>query len=173
MPRLSPEELRERMARDLPGAVLEAAPLQVAAPPAHGPQPGAFLTGDTLVAPAQLVAAALYMRDTLGYAFLSDIAVVDYLADGLFELVYRFYTLDGGEALVLKLRVPRDQPEVPSLTPHWPGANFHEREAFDLFGITFVGHPYLRRIYMWDEFEGWPMRKDFPKQGDKYIGADE
>ncbi|NWF80305.1 MAG: NADH-quinone oxidoreductase subunit C [Chloroflexi bacterium] len=173
MPRLSPEELRERMARDLPGAVLEAAPLQVTAPPAHGPQPGAFLTTDTLVAPAHLVAAALYLRDTLGYAFLSDIAVVDYLADGLFELVYRFYTLDGGDALVLKLRVPRDQPAVPSLTPHWPGANFHEREAFDLFGITFVGHPYLRRIYMWDEFEGWPMRKDFPKQGDKYIGADE
>lgn len=173
MPRLSPEELRERMARDLPGAVLEAAPLQVAAPPAHGPQPGTFLTTDTLVAPDHLVAAALYLRDTLGYAFLSDIAVVDYLADGLFELVYRFYTLEGGDALVLKLRVPRDQPAVPSLTPYWPGANFHEREAFDLFGITFVGHPYLRRIYMWDEFEGWPMRKDFPKQGDKYIGEDE
>lgn len=74
---------------------------------------------------------------------------------------------------MLKVRVPRDVPEVPSLTPYWPGANLHEREAFDLFGIIFTGHPFLRRIYMWDEFEGWPMRKDFPKQGDKYIGADE
>ncbi|MCX7791331.1 MAG: NADH-quinone oxidoreductase subunit C [Chloroflexaceae bacterium] len=173
MPRLSPEELRERMARDLPGAVLEATPLRVAPPPAHGPQPAPFVTTDTVVAAERIVEAALYLRDTLGYAFLSDIAVVDYLADGVFELVYRFYTIEGGDGLVLKVRVPREAPEVPSLTPYWPGANLHEREAFDLFGIIFTDHPYLRRIYMWDEFEGWPMRKDFPKQGDKYIGADE
>lgn len=173
MPRISPEELRERLARDLPGAVVEATPLQVVPPPAHGPQPGPFITRDTVIAPEYLVPAALYLRDTLGYAYLSDIAVVDYLVDGIFELVYRFYNIEGGEGLVLKVRVPRDRPEVPSLTPHWPGANFHEREAFDLFGVVFVGHPYLRRIYMWDEFEGWPMRKDFPKQGDKYIGTEE
>lgn len=173
MPRLSPPELRERLARDLPGAVVEAAPLRVAPPPAHGPQPGLFATGDTVVAPEQIVAAATYLRDTHGYAFLSDIAVVDYLAEDRFELVYRFYNVEGGEALVLKTRVPRANPAVPSLTPHWPGANFHEREAFDLFGVIFSGHPFLRRIYMWDEFEGWPMRKDFPKQGDKYIGEDE
>lgn len=173
MPRLSPEELRERMARDLPGAVLESTPLRVAPPPAHGPQPAPFVTTDTVVAAERIVEAALYLRDTLGYAFLSDIAVVDYLADGVFELVYRFYTIEGGDGLALKVRVPREAPEVPSLTPYWPGANLHEREAFDLFGITFTDHPFLRRIYMWDEFEGWPMRKDFPKQGDKYIGADE
>ncbi|WP_129672767.1 NADH-quinone oxidoreductase subunit C [Candidatus Chloroploca sp. Khr17] len=173
MPRLDAAELRERMARDLPGAVLEVVPLQVAAAPPHGPQPGAFMTSDTLVAPSRLVEAACYLRDLLGYAYLSDIAVVDYLADDLFELVYRFYHVEGGEGLTLKVRIPRDHPEVPSLTPAWPGANFHEREAFDLYGIVFVGHPFLRRIYMWDEFEGFPMRKDFPKQGDKYIGADE
>lgn len=173
MPRLSAEELRERMARDLPGSVLEPAPLRVAPPPAHGPQPGLLMTNDTLVAPEQIVAAARYLRDTLGYGFLSDIAVVDYLVEGCFELVYRFYNVEGGGGLTLKIRIPRDNPEVPSLTPHWPGANFHEREAYDLYGIVFTGHPFLRRIYMWDEFEGFPMRKDFPKQGDKYIGADE
>lgn len=173
MPRLSPEELRERMGRDLPGILVEAAPLRVTAPPAHGPQPGPLRTADALVAPEHVVQAALYLRDTLGYAFLSDIAVVDYLADDMFELVYRFYSVAGGEALVLKVRVSRDEPAVPSLTPHWPGANFHEREALDLYGISFEGHPFPRRIYMWDEFEGWPMRKDFPKQGDKYIGEDE
>jgi NADH-quinone oxidoreductase subunit C len=173
MARLSVEDLRERMARDLPGTVLEAVPLSVSNPPAHGPQPAAFTTSDTLIAPEQIVAAALYLRDTLGYAFLSDIAVVDYLADGVFELGYRFYHVAGGPSLVLKLRVPREQPEVPALTPTWPGANFHEREAFDLYGIVFTGHPFLRRIYLWDEFEGFPMRKDFPKQGDKYIGEDE
>lgn len=173
MPTLSREDLRERMARDLPGVVVEAPELRVTAPPAHGPQPGVFATGDTVVAPDRLVAAALYLRDLLGYAFLSDIAVVDYLEDGVFELVYRFYNVDGGDGLVLKTRVPRDEPRVPSLTPEWPGANFHEREALDLYGISFDGHPFPRRIYMWDEFEGWPMRKDFPKQGDKYIGEEE
>jgi len=161
------------MARDLPGTVLDPAPLTVSRPPAHGPQPPPLQTQDLLVAPQQIVDAALYLRDQLGYAFLSDICVVDYLADGVFELVYRFFHPDGGPGLALKTRVARDYAELPALTPHWPGANFHEREAFDLFGIVFTGHPFLRRIYMWDEFEGFPMRKDFPKQGDKYIGEDE
>lgn len=169
----NPAELRERLAGALPGALVDPAPLRVSPPPAHGPQPGAFVTSDLLVVPAQLVDAACYVRDQLGYAYLSDIAVVDYLEDDLFELVYRFYAVEGGAPLVLKTRVPRDEPRVPSLTPVWPGANFHEREALDLFGIIFDNHPYPRRIYMWDEFEGWPMRKDFPKQGDKYFGEDE
>jgi len=142
-------------------------------PPAHGPQPGMFHPPDPFVHPDHLVAAALFVRDTLGYALLSDIAVVDYLYAGCFELVYRFYHPSGGPGIVLRVRVPRDAPQVPSLTPHWPAANFHEREAFDLFGVEFIGHPYLRRIYMWDEFEGFPMRKDFPRQGDKYLGGDE
>jgi len=173
MARLSPAELRERLERDLPGAVVETTPLQISPPPAHGPPPGPYSTDDTLVAPDLLVEAACYLRDQLGYAFLSDLAVVDFLHAGLFELVYRFYHVDGGPALMLKIRVPRANPRVPSLTPRWPGANFHEREALDLFGIIFDGHPYPKRIYMWDEFEGWPMRKDFPRQGDKYIGEDE
>ena len=173
MARLSPVELRECLERDLPGAVVEAAPLQVSPPPAHGTPPGPYSTDDTLVASDLLVEAACYLRDQLGYAFLSDLAVVDFLHAGLFELMYRFYHVDGGPALVLKIRVPRADPRVPSLTPRWPGANFHEREALDLFGIIFDGHPYPKRIYMWDEFEGWPMRKDFPRQGDKYIGEDE
>lgn len=173
MPTLSSADLRERLERDMPGAVVEPAPLVVSPPPSHGPQPPALLTADVLVAPERVVEAACFMRDTLGYAFLSDIAVVDYLEDGLFELVYRFYNVEGGAGIALKTRVPRGNPVVPSLTPRWPGANFHEREALDLFGIIFDGHPYPRRIYMWDEFEGWPMRKDFPKQGDKYFGEDE
>jgi NADH-quinone oxidoreductase subunit C len=173
MPTLSREDLRELLGRDLPGATLEPAALRVVPPPAHGPQPGAFTTADTLVEASRIVEVALYLRDSLGYTYLSDICVVDYLADGVFELIYRLYHVEGGPALLLKARLPRENPALPSLTPHWPGANFHELEAFDLFGITFVGHPFLRRIYMWDEFEGFPMRKDFPKQGDKYIGEEE
>ncbi|NTW03343.1 MAG: NADH-quinone oxidoreductase subunit C [Oscillochloris sp.] len=161
------------MGRDLPGAVLDPPPLHIAPQTAHGSQSSAFITDDTLVEPGRIVDAALYLRDRLGYAYLSDIGVVDYLADGLFELVYRFYHVDGGPSLALKTRVPRENPELPSLTPHWPGANLHEREAYDLYGVVFDDHPFLCRIYMWDEFEGFPMRKDFPKQGDKYIGEEE
>lgn len=173
MPQLRAEELRDLLGRDLPGALQEAAPLQVSPPPARGHAPAPYTSADALVAPARIVDAALYLRDTLGYTYLSDLAVVDYLLAGVFELVYRFYHLEGGPPLLLKARVPREAPALPALTPHWPGANFHEREAFDLYGVTFTGHPYLRRIYMWDEFEGFPMRKDFPRQGDKYIGEEE
>ncbi len=173
MPLLRAEELRELLERDLPGVAQEVAPLAIAPAPAHGPAPAAYLSADALVAPGRIVDAALYLRDALGYTYLSDIAVVDYLHEGVFELVYRFYHVEGGPSLALKARLPREAPELPALTPHWPGANFHEREAYDLYGITFVGHPFLRRIYMWDEFEGFPMRKDFPRQGDKYIGEDE
>lgn len=173
MPSISAEELRERMSRDVPGIVVAVPPPAApsAEPRKHGEssKPDFLSTRDTVVTAEGLIEAATYLRDTLGYAFLSDIAVVDYLADGIFELVYRFYHEDGGAGLVIKVRVPREQAVVPSLTPVWPGANFHEREAYDLYGITFVGHPFLRRIYMWDEFEGYPMRKDFPKQGDKYL----
>ncbi|MBO9339366.1 MAG: NADH-quinone oxidoreductase subunit C [Chloroflexus sp.] len=173
MPEMSPAELRARLAAALPDALVDVAPLAMTPPPAHGPQPGMFHPPDPFVHPDHLVAAALFVRDKLGYALLSDIAVVDYLYAGCFELVYRFYHPSGGSGIVLRVRVPRDAPQVPSLTPHWPAANFHEREAFDLFGVEFIGHPYLRRIYMWDEFEGFPMRKDFPRQGDKYLGGDE
>jgi len=67
------------------------------------------------------------------------------------------------------VRVPRDASAIPSITPFWPGAALQEREAYDLYGVHFPGHPFHRRVYMWDEFEGHPMRKDFPKTGDKYT----
>jgi NADH-quinone oxidoreductase subunit C len=173
MAKLSSAELRERIDRDLPLAVVDEGVTLPTPAEVHGPSPAIQESGDVLILAERLVDVALYLRDSLGYSYLSDIAVVDFLAEDVFELVYRFYHLDGGPSLTLKLRVPRAAPDVPALTPHWPGANFHEREAFDLFGITFIGHPSLRRIYMWDEFEGFPMRKDFSKQGDKYIGEEE
>ncbi|KAB8145254.1 NADH-quinone oxidoreductase subunit C [Chloroflexia bacterium SDU3-3] len=125
-------------------------------------------TDDLVVAPAQLPAVASYLRDALGYEHLSNITAVDYLADGVIELVYHFAHVAGGVAVV-KARVPREHPELPTLTAEWPGAAFQEREAYDLYGVQFAGHAELRRIYMWDEFEGFPMRKDFSKQGDKYL----
>ena len=148
-------------ARPQPKAKREAAPVDLLA------------TTDVVVRAQDIVDVARYIRDTLGYHLLSNITAVDYLAAGVIELVYHFAHLAGGPPLVVKTRLLRDHPVLPSLTPFWPGANFQEREAYDLYGVAFAGHPDLRRIYMWDEFEGYPMRKDFPKQGDKYLTSDE
>jgi len=176
MPAISAETLLELLNRDLFGVVVPPQPTTAKKEEEDHPKgkhakqkPDFLTTRDTVVVAQRLVDVVTYMRDKLGYTYLSDIATVDYLDDGLFELVYRFYHLEGGNELVIKVRVLRDHPNVPSITPIWPAANFHERESYDLFGIQFIGHPYLKRIYMWDEFEGHPMRKDFPRQGDKYL----
>jgi NADH-quinone oxidoreductase subunit C len=183
---MSAAELKERLTRDLPGALAPTRPRThqetngrppEAAPPPKGKRveegPADLLaTDDAVVLPERLPEVAAYVRDTLGYQLLSNLTAVDFLADGVIELVYHFMHLDGGPPLAIKTRVPREQPAVPSLTPIWPGADLQEREAYDLYGVQFPGHPNLRRVYMWDEFEGHPMRKDFPKQGDKYL-ADE
>jgi NADH-quinone oxidoreductase subunit C len=185
MPKMSAAELKKRLAQDLPGVLMptrtrtqtsNGSEASVADGKAARPKRGEhapvdlLATDDAVVYPERLPEVARYVRDVLGYELLSNITAVDYLADGVIEMVYHFFHLDGGPALVIKTRVPRDHPVVPSLTDEWPGANLQEREAFDLFGVVFTGHPNLTRIYMWDEFEGWPMRKDFPKQGDKYFG---
>lgn len=172
MPDATGATLRERIAQDLPDALAPAAtaPPESPSPNRKSEAPVDLLaTTDPLVLPERLPEVACFLRDTLGYEFLSNITITDYLAAGLFEAVYHFANLRGGPAVALKVRIPRDQPRLPSLTPWWPGANLQEREAFDLFGIVFDGHPNLRRVYMWDEFEGFPMRRDFPKQGDKYF----
>ena len=185
MPRISVEEFKEHLARDVPGALAPerpkahhdrngAAPAAQAEPRPRGKKveegpPDLLATNDAVVLPERLPDVALYARDTLGYELLSNLTAVDYLADGVIEVVYHFMNLEGGPPLVVKTRVPREQPVVPSLTPIWPGADLQEREAYDLYGVHFPGHPNLIRVYMWDEFEGHPMRKDFPKQGDKYL----
>lgn len=177
---LSAEELKRQLAQALPGAL---APTPTPVPAEEGARTHArkgehapanlLATNDTVIHAERLPEVASYLRDTLGYAYLSNITAVDYLAEGVIELVYHFFRLQGGPALVVKTRLPRENPAAPSLTAEWPGANLQEREAFDLYGVVFHGHPHLSRIYMWDEFEGFPMRKDFPRQGDKYFGDDE
>jgi NADH-quinone oxidoreductase subunit C len=185
VPNIGPDELRERFTRDLPGALAPERPKvkapengHAAEPPARGKKveegPADLLaTNDVVVMAERIPEVAQYMRDELGYTFLTDITAVDYLADGVIEVIYRFLHLDGGPTVPIKTRVPRERAVVPSITPFWPGASLQEREAFDLYGVDFPGHPSLTRVYMWDEFEGFPMRKDFPKQGDKYLGDEE
>lgn len=137
----------------------------------HGEAHMPLMDFDAVVVADQLVPVAHLLRDTYGYTYLSNITAVDYLADNLIEVVYQFYHLDGGDDIRVRVRVGRTPEEcvIPSLTPTWPGANLQEREAYDMYGVVFPGHPYLARIYMWDEFKGFPMRKDFPKTGDKYT----
>jgi NADH-quinone oxidoreductase subunit D/NADH-quinone oxidoreductase subunit C/D len=110
----------------------------------------------------RLVEVATSIRDELGYDYLSSATAVDYLgiADEM-EMVYHAYRTSGGPALVFKAQTPRVNPEIPSLIDVWPGADFQEREAYDLYGIQFPGHPNLKRILLWDGFDGYPMRKDW------------
>ena len=114
-----------------------------------------------LVDARRLLEFARVIRDELGYDYLSSVTGVDYLPEGMMEVAYHAYRTAGGPALVFKARVPRDDPSVPSLVPVYPGADFQEREAWDLLGIRFEGHPYLKRILMWEGFEGHPLRKDW------------
>ncbi len=110
----------------------------------------------------KLLEVARSIRDELGFDYLSSATAVDYLGAGdHMEMVYHAYRTSGGGALVFKAQTERDNPEIPSLTPLWRGADFQEREAWDLYGIKFPGHPNLRRILMWDGFHGHPMRKDW------------
>jgi NADH-quinone oxidoreductase subunit C/D len=110
----------------------------------------------------RLVEVATFIRDELGYDYLTSLTGVDYLAQNELEVVYHaLHTRAGGAPLVFKVRTPRDNAVVPSLINVWPGADFQEREAWDLLGIKFAGHPYLKRILMWEGFEGHPLRKDW------------
>jgi NADH-quinone oxidoreductase subunit D/NADH-quinone oxidoreductase subunit C/D len=109
-----------------------------------------------------LLDVARALREELGFNYLSSVTGVDLIKDDKMEVVYHTYSIDqGGGAVVLKVQVDRDNPVVPSLTPYWPGADFQEREAWDLLGIEFEGHPDMRRILMWDGFHGHPLRKDW------------
>ncbi len=113
------------------------------------------------VNPEHLVELAQTLRDQYNYDFLSCVTAVDYLSDGIIELVYLFYKYSGGPSTELKLQVPRENPSVPSLTPLYSGADLQEREIWDLFGVHFSGHPDLRRLFLWEGFAGHPMRKDW------------
>ena len=112
--------------------------------------------------------ACAVLRDDAecAFNFLSDVTCVDwYPSEPRFEVVYHLLSIAKKERVRLKVRLDGDSPAVESLTSVWPGANYFEREVFDLFGIRFTGHPYLRRILMPEDWEGYPLRKDYPVEG--------
>jgi NADH-quinone oxidoreductase subunit C len=123
----------------------------------------------TVVVPRErLLRAAEYLaaEPSLRFSFLGDITPVDrFPLEPRFEVNYHLLSIDRKERLRLKVRLPGNDVVLASVTPVWPTANWHEREAFDLFGIRFEGHPDLRRILMPDEWEGYPLRKDYPTEG--------
>jgi NADH-quinone oxidoreductase subunit C len=112
------------------------------------------------------VCAVLRADAEEGFNFLSDVTCVDwYPAEPRFEVVYHLLSQARKQRLRLKVRLGSDDPRLDSITSVWPAANFFEREVFDLFGIQFEGHPYLRRIMMPEDWEGHPLRKDYPVEG--------
>ena len=118
--------------------------------------------GGVIVDPDKLLEISTIIHDELGFDYLSSATAVDYLGEGdHMEMVYHAYRTSGGSALVFKAQTDREAPEIPSLISVWKGADFQEREAWDLYGIKFPGHPNLQRILMWEGFHGHPMRKDW------------
>ena len=120
-----------------------------------------------LVERAQVVPVLRFLRDDAECAFdtLTDLCAVDYLGETpRFEVVYHLFSIGKGHRLRVKTRVPEDDPVVATALEVWPSANWMEREVWDLYGIRFEGHPDLRRILLYDEFEGHPLRKDYPKE---------
>ncbi|MGH9329143.1 MAG: NADH-quinone oxidoreductase subunit C, partial [Vicinamibacterales bacterium] len=157
--------------------IREAMPSARAEAGASSDQPTIFVAREALVE----VCRALRDRPDLRFQFLADVTAVDwYPREPRFEVVYILASLGlegldpAGRAglsgppskkrLRLKVRVPGDDPRLPSVAPVWPSAGWAEREVFDLFGILFDGHPDLRRILMPEDWEGYPMRKDYPVQ---------
>ena len=112
--------------------------------------------------------ACSLLRDDVNcpFNYLSDVTCVDWHPrEPRFEVIYQLLSLAKKERVRLKVRLGSDSPAVESVTSVWPAANFFEREVFDLFGIRFTGHPYLRRIQMPENWEGHPLRKDYPVEG--------
>jgi NADH-quinone oxidoreductase subunit C len=124
------------------------------------------------VKPDQLVMTCALLRDdeTLFFDMLSSITAVDLGSDiGEMELIYHLYSITKESSLCLKVSVDRTAPEIDSVSPIWKAADWHERETFDLFGIHFTGHPDLRRILLPNDWDGYPLRKDYQEQ-EKYHG---
>ncbi|HEY1900955.1 MAG TPA: NADH-quinone oxidoreductase subunit C [Terracidiphilus sp.] len=117
------------------------------------------------IAPEQIRAAALALK-AAGYNFFEDLTAVDWFpASPRFQLSYLLLSLSMKERVRLRVLLNDAEPAVESITPVWTGANYYEREVFDLFGIRFEEHPNLRRIMMPDEWQGYPLRKDYPVEG--------
>lgn len=116
-----------------------------------------------VLAPEAILPACRLLREEHAFDLLAALTAVDYWPEEpRFGVVYQLYSLAHQQLLGLKVPLPSGQAELPSVTSVYPNANWHEREVFDMFGVRFGGHPNLRRILMPQEWEGHPLRKDYP-----------
>jgi NADH-quinone oxidoreductase subunit C len=119
-----------------------------------------------ILRPDRLLEVARFLKEDpeMDMNHFCDLTVVDWPErEERFEVVVHLHSITHGHRVRLKASVPASEPVVPSLTPLYKGANWFEREAWDMYGVRFEGHPDLRRILLWEEFEGHPLRKDYPK----------
>ncbi len=124
--------------------------------------------------PAQIVGFCQYLRDNEKFNRLSSITAVDWHpAEPRFEVVYHLHSTETNARLRIKCRISGTNPEIESVTSVWAGANWYERETFDMFGIVFRNHPNLVRILMPVDWDGHPLRKDYPVHGYKYGYSNE
>ena len=123
----------------------------------------------TIVIPKEkIVEVCRFLKDEPSFKFdlLADLFGLDMFTPvNRFAVVYNLYSLSSKHRIRLKVFTEEDDPKLPTMTGVWSTANWHERETYDMFGIVFEGHPDLRRVYMPDEFEHHPLRKDFPLMG--------
>jgi NADH/F420H2 dehydrogenase subunit C len=138
---LSAREIASQLKDKFPGAIEEAGKDSV------------------LVKSDALLAVAAYLKDNLKYDYFNFVTAVDYYS--YFEVVYQLTSLSENRSIIFKARCERDNPSLPSVTGLWQGADFQEREIYDLMGIKFEGHPNLKRIFLWEGFAGHPLRKDW------------
>lgn len=139
------DELKTAIEQQLPGVTL------------------AVEAGALVVEPKDLAAVGRCLKESERFRldYLANVTAVDYPPERM-DVVYHLYSMAQKHGpLALKVKLPRAKPVVASVTPIWRAAEFQEREVYDLYGVVFEGHPDLRRILMWDEFEGHPMRKDY------------
>jgi NADH-quinone oxidoreductase subunit C len=141
---LSGKEIASQIEENFPGSIVESSPKSI------------------VVNKESLFAVASYLKTTPGldFDYLTSITAVDYY--DYFEVVYQLTSLQHKHSLVVKTRCyGRDNPTLPSVVSLWRGADFQEREIYDLMGISFDGHPNLKRIFLWEGFQGHPLRKDY------------
>jgi NADH-quinone oxidoreductase subunit C len=126
------------------------------------------------IAPGRIVAVCRRLHDGAEFERLADLTALDrHPAEPRFEVIYHLHSVARNLRLRLKCRLAAESPEIDSVTSVWRNADWHEREVFDLFGVTFRGHPNLKRIMLPEEWAGHPLRKDYPVYGDKYGYKDE
>jgi len=125
------------------------------------------------VAPEKILAVCQWLKQNWQFERLSSVTAVDWPErDPRFDVVYHLHSIARNQRLRVKCRVGGERPEIDSVTAVWRAANWYEREVFDLFGIRFRNHPDLRRIMMPEDWEGHPLRKDYPVHGGRYDYAD-